>query len=302
MARKSKKNRVEYVEHRLPESRLAFVRFPDDDGKFNCVVLVKKDREGKENISKLKGILADAAYEAFGDDDPSFYESCIKDGDKENDRRDRKGKEPLDGYDGHYVVSVKTNFQPVVLDQEKQKIKDPEVGDGKDIYSGCWAFVVCSPYEWDYDGKKEGISLNWCSAYVTDATEEAFSGGGHDAEGAYDDAKSSREPRRSSRRPRRDRDEDDDRGERSSRRSRRDRDEDDERDERSSRRSRRDRDDEDDRDDRRSSRRSRRDKDEDDERDERSSRRSRRDRDEDDERGERSSRRSNRYDDDEVPF
>lgn len=61
----------------------------------------------------------------------------------------------LDGYEpGWHFINVKSNFAPLVVDQKRQELIDPER-----IFAGCWVRAAINAYAWDHTQGGRGVSF-----------------------------------------------------------------------------------------------------------------------------------------------
>lgn len=61
----------------------------------------------------------------------------------------------LDGYEpGWHFINVKSNFAPLVVDQRRQEIIDPER-----IFAGCWVRAAMNAYAWEHQQGGRGVSF-----------------------------------------------------------------------------------------------------------------------------------------------
>ena len=98
-------------------------------------------------IKKLEKELDASAKEKWPKGKPKNWESCIKDGDTQEDKPEYHGKVFIS-------VKAKADRQPTVVDKDKSLITKES---GK-FYGGCWARITYNVYSWEYL-KKHGTSI-----------------------------------------------------------------------------------------------------------------------------------------------
>jgi hypothetical protein len=114
------------------------------DRKYNTKILIKK--KDKAQVKKIEDAVSECVRlnvkGIFDGKTPKNYNSPLIDGDDEKD-------ETVHGY---WVMNLKTERKPVVLDADSNEILDPE-----EIYGGCVAKVIIGFYAYNY-GANSGVS------------------------------------------------------------------------------------------------------------------------------------------------
>ncbi len=108
--------------------------------KFSVVMLFPV----KEDLSKLKALLKRSIARKYPDGNiPTDFVTPLKDG---NTRE-------YDGYKDTIYITASSQYQPGVLDEQKNTILNP-----KDFYAGCYAIATVNAFCWSYMGKT-GVSV-----------------------------------------------------------------------------------------------------------------------------------------------
>lgn len=111
-----------------------------DKEKFSVVMLFKNN----EDLSKVKALLKRAIAVKYPDGKiPEGFVTPLKDG---------NGKD-YDGYKDTIYITASSQFQPGIVDEQKQTLIDP-----KQFYSGCYAIASINAYCWSYMGNT-GVSV-----------------------------------------------------------------------------------------------------------------------------------------------
>ena len=118
--------------------------------KYSVTLLIRKD--DKMTVQKIQAA-TEAARASFlqrnpGKKLPAQLKSTMHDGDGLRESGDEYGPECK----GHWVMTVSSQQQPVIVDANKVPITDP-----KELYSGCYGRAILNFYVYDYMGKK-GVS------------------------------------------------------------------------------------------------------------------------------------------------
>lgn len=130
-----------------PEFRVSFPQVfqakaapGSDREKFSIVMLFKKT----ENLDAIKALLKRAIAEKYPTGElPPGFTTPLKDGNTKE----------YEGYKDTIFCTAGSQFQPGVLDEQKNPILDP-----KEFYAGCYAIATVNAYCWSYMGKN-GVSL-----------------------------------------------------------------------------------------------------------------------------------------------
>ena len=109
-----------------------------------ALMIPKDDEEGKKFLAALKKDAQAICKEKFGTI-PKKLKGAIKDGDEE-DRPE---------WEGYWIVNVKSQSQPGIVDRSLQEVMDPDK-----LYSGAHYRVSCSPWAWSHATGGKGWSLN----------------------------------------------------------------------------------------------------------------------------------------------
>ena len=110
---------------------------------WSTMILIPKRDE--VTITKFKNVINAVAREKWGDNIPSNLKVSFRDGDKAGKGGVPDGTEAgAEPYGGHYFMSVKSDRQPGVLDQNKEPIIDPTAIASGDY--GCVS-VNCFPFD-----------------------------------------------------------------------------------------------------------------------------------------------------------
>jgi hypothetical protein len=123
-------------------------RLNDLSGKeeYSLVALIPK--KDKETITDLKAAMEAAKEKKFGNKIPSGLQSPIHDGDGSKPN----GGEYTEECHGHWVLNVKSNYQPGVVDTKVRPVMDQG-----EFQSGDYCRVSLNAYA--YDNKRKGVSF-----------------------------------------------------------------------------------------------------------------------------------------------
>lgn len=113
---------------------------------YSVVALFPKDAD----LSPLRKMAGQAVIEKWGKKPHNLMDPFRDQGEKD---KDGSGVLP-DGYeDGAIFINMKTGLKPQIFDQWAEPLEDES-----EIYSGCWAQALVSPYAWEWrDPKKPGM-------------------------------------------------------------------------------------------------------------------------------------------------
>ena len=118
--------------------------------KYSVTLLIRKD--DKMTLQKIQNAIEEARTSFLtrnpGKKLPAQLKSTMHDGDGPRESGDDFGPECK----GHWVMTVSSQQQPVLVDANKVPITDP-----KELYSGCYGRAILNFYVYDYMGKK-GVS------------------------------------------------------------------------------------------------------------------------------------------------
>ena len=118
--------------------------------KYSVTLLIPKSDTYTMNL--IKGAMQEAKElylsKNKGKQLPTNLKSTIHDGDGERPSGGEFGAECK----GHYVMTVSSTTQPLIVDAQKKVITDP-----KEVYSGCYGRAIINFYVYDTQGNK-GIS------------------------------------------------------------------------------------------------------------------------------------------------
>lgn len=125
------------------------------DPKYSVTLLIPKvDTATKAKIDQAMQEAAANFRERNGSASmPAKFNHTIHDGDGLRDSGEPYGPECK----GHWVVTVSSKRQPVIVDANKQEIVDPN-----EVYSGCYGRACINAYGYNSNGKK-GISFGLLS-------------------------------------------------------------------------------------------------------------------------------------------
>lgn len=146
-----------------------------DKLKYSVVMLfdtreIAKDPKQKALWEAMLKAAKDCAREKWADKIPAGLMSPFRDG---------KEKEQYEGYgEGVMFCTAKSERRPGVVDQQVQRIIDPE-----DFYPGCYAHADINPYAWSYMGKN-GVAFGLQNIQKVKDGEPI--GGGASAESSFD--------------------------------------------------------------------------------------------------------------------
>lgn len=127
---------------------------PDQMGKlkYSVSVLISKARAGE--LEPLRKAALEVATGKWGNKGKTILENqkypLIKDGDKVIDEDTGK---PKSGYAGMFVVSLRSDRKPQIIDAQKN-----EVFTDDDVYSGCMIRVSGGVFAYEVQGNK-GVSV-----------------------------------------------------------------------------------------------------------------------------------------------
>lgn len=118
--------------------------------KYSVTLLIPKS--DKATLQKIKAAIEEAKAKYLvansGKKLPANLKSTLHDGDGERPN----GGEFSEECKGHYVITVSSNRQPVIVNADKTPLTDPQ-----ELYSGCYGRAVINFYVYDTQGNK-GIS------------------------------------------------------------------------------------------------------------------------------------------------
>ncbi len=117
----------------------------EDKAKYSATLLIPKS--DKITFQKIQNAMKGARekYQEKGKKLPTKCKNTLYDGD---DVRPN-GEEFSPECRGHYVITASSNYQPVLVDKNKE-----EIIDENEIYSGCYARCVLNFYVYDTRGNK----------------------------------------------------------------------------------------------------------------------------------------------------
>ena len=143
-------------------------KFGEDGAKFELVVMLHKENQAKE----IKAIQAEIAtlIKELGQKVASD-KLCFKDGD-DADRPE---------YEGHMVLSLKSNKRPTVIDRDKS----PLVEDDGKPYAGCFCNVIFDMWKQDNSWGRRINGNLYGVQFAKDG--EAFSSGDVDVTDEFDE-------------------------------------------------------------------------------------------------------------------
>lgn len=120
-----------YVSVVTPESvRANYLHVYDTDknGKYSACLMIPKT--AKKTLKLLRDAFEEARVKSkVFDEIPASLPNPLHDGDGEKPNGGKYGPE----YKGMYVLNVKSNKQPTLVDQQARVSMDPDL-----FYSGCW--------------------------------------------------------------------------------------------------------------------------------------------------------------------
>jgi len=145
----------------------------NEEGKYTIEVLIpKKDKEtiaaiktyvtniiqksdklkvGQKQAAKKKALDWADAYNVY---------AILKDGDKQNEKREAEEKEVRVQYKDHMILRLKkkeSNGRPLVVDEQATQIPDMSIRE--EIQSGYWVNVAFSAFAYAYQGNP-GVSVS----------------------------------------------------------------------------------------------------------------------------------------------
>ena len=135
---------------RLSYPHLAEPRESQDGGKakYSATLLIPK--EDKETLKKIHAAIQNAVddyREKNGAQSlPAKPKTTLHDGDGTRDDGSDFGPECK----GHYVITVSTQDQPLLVDQQRREVTDIT----KTFYPGCWVVAVLNFKGYNFAGKK----------------------------------------------------------------------------------------------------------------------------------------------------
>lgn len=147
--------------------------------KYSIMLMIPKtDTKTYEKLVEVEKKTIAADDKIFKGRVPSKYNSIIQDGDGENQNGElHTEKNPERA--GHWLVSVRSNTPPGVVDAQRNRIP------AETVYSGSYVRAALSCFTYDYNGKK-GVSFGLNNVqFIKDG--EAFGGRASDPEDDFDD-------------------------------------------------------------------------------------------------------------------
>lgn len=152
------------------------------DAKFSIDMLFPKT----QNMKRYQDAVDNIMTQKFGPDKkkwPQLDHPCIKDGDKLIEKAIRKGKQPIEAYAGHWVLSARSSKMPTVVDTNENG-RQPILDTNK-IYGGCYCRAQIAFFWYDTNGN-QGVSIALNAVqYIRDG--EAFGAGRVNVDAAFAD-------------------------------------------------------------------------------------------------------------------
>ena len=109
--------------------------------EYTAVLLVPKTAD----MSGFKAAVAEVINRAFGHLNAA-QQKALRRGIRDGDAPNSKGN-VFEGFPGHYVINVKSQYKPGTVDEKVQPVLD-----AKKFYAGCKVIAQLIAYDYDVDG------------------------------------------------------------------------------------------------------------------------------------------------------